>query len=75
MRVIYAIDPKTQNAARCVIPCEAYSELFIDFLLMSGYDAAITDEATKPERSDEELAAVNQLMEAFKHELDSRVLN
>jgi hypothetical protein len=75
MRVIYAIDPKTQNAARVTIGCDAYQQLFIDFLVTNGYDAAITDEATKPVRSAAEEATVNRLMEAFKHQLDTRVLN
>lgn len=75
MRVIYAIDPRTQNAARVTIGCEAYQELFLDFLMMNGYDAAITEEAVKPQRSPAEEAAVNQLMEAFHNELNSRVLN
>jgi len=75
MRIIYAIDPKTQNAARVTIGCDAYQQMFLDFLLMNGYDAAITDEATKPIRSAAEEAAVNKLMEAFKHELDTKVLN
>lgn len=75
MQVIYAIDPKTQNAARVVINCEAYRELFIDFLLAHGLDAAITDEEVKPTRSPEEEAMVNWLMEVFHNELNSRVLN
>ena len=75
MRIIYAINPQTQAAARVFIGCEAYQELFIDFLVMSGLDVAITDEATKPTRPPEEERVANQLMEAFKHELDSRVLN
>lgn len=75
MRVIYAINPQTQAAARVVIGCEAYQELFVDFLVASGLNVAITDEATKPVRpADEELVA-QRLVEAFHHELNSRVLN
>ena len=75
MQVIYAINPQTQAAARVVIGCEAYQELFIDFLVMSGLDVAITDEANKPVRSAEEEHVAQQLVEAFHHELNSRVLN
>ena len=75
MQVIYAINPKTHAAARVVIGCEAYQELFIDFLVMSGMNVAIADEATKPIRSTEEEQVAQQLVEAFHHELNSRVLN
>lgn len=75
MQIIYAIDPRTQNAARVVINCEEYRELFIDFLITHGLDAAITDEEAPPTRSAEEQATVNRLMEAFSNELKSRVLN
>lgn len=75
MQIIYAIDPKTQMAARVHIGCESYRELFVDFLIANGLDAAITDEADPPQRSEEEQQTVNKLLEAFKNHLDSRVLN
>lgn len=75
MQIIYVIDPSTNVGARVHIGCEAYRELFIDFIISRGFNAAITDEADKPVRSPAEEAAVNQLMEAFSNELNSRVLN
>lgn len=75
MRIIYAINPQTQAAARVFIGCEAYQELFIDFLVMNGMNVAITDEATKPTRSPEEEHVAERLMEAFANDLNSRVLN
>ena len=75
MRIIYAINPQTQAAARVFIGCEAYQELFIDFLVAHGLDVAITDEATKPIRPAAEEQVANQLMEAFANDLKARVLN
>lgn len=75
MQIIYVIDPSTQATARCVINCEAYRPLFIDFLVESGLDAAIVDEPVMPVRGTEEQATVNRLMEAFHRQLSARVLN
>lgn len=75
MQIIYAIDPRTHHSARVHIGCEGYRDLFIEFLITTGHNVAITDEEKLPERSVEEQDIVNMLMEAFKHELDSRVLN
>ena len=75
MRIIYAINPKTQSAARVIIGCEAYQELFVDFLITHGLDVAITDEANKPTRSATEEQVAGQLLEQFHHDLNSRVLN
>lgn len=75
MRIIYAINPQTQAAARVIIGCEAYQELFIDFLVANGLDAAITDEAIKPNRPPEEVQVAERLMEAFANDLKARVLN
>jgi hypothetical protein len=75
MQIIYVIDPSTNAAARVHIGCEAYRELFLDFIISRGFNAAITDEVEKPTRTPAEESAVNQLMEAFHNDLNSRVLN
>lgn len=75
MQIIYVINPSTHLGVRVHIGCDAYRELFLDYIISRGFDAAITDEAEKPVRSPAEEATVNQLMEAFHNELNSRVLN